>query len=635
MSAPEPRPEERVEDDRPLGEEPADPGGWLSHRVVLGFFLACTLVVLTASLAVYRWKQRELLEDAKQHLSVIANLKISQISDWRRQRLGDAAAISCSPWNEYRLLPFLENASPGDAGADILAWMETLRCSYGYRDLVLFDSEGHRRLSAGITEPDVDKAEQRDIRAVIRSGKPRLADFRRSDVTGHIHLRLYAPMLRRKGSGTEAVCSSDSVCAGVLMLDIDPDTFLYPLIQTWPTPSPTAETLLVRREGEEVVFLNELRHRPHSALSLRFPAIDESLPAAMLVRGRRGMVEGTDYRGIHVLAALLPIPDSPWGLVAKQDYQEVIAPFQAVALIIVLLSTGSLLIVGLSILVWWKRREVGFYRSQYRLEQERRNAVEALRRSEAHLCRLLADREEFRSALLNCVSHELRTPLAALTGAASTLLENEVQIAAPTRKALLQSMYDEADRLGQLVRNVLDMSRLESGSTALKRRWQPLEELIGAALNSLDQPLTGRVVKLDLPDGLLLIRVDAVLIERVMAHLLENAAKYSADGSPIEVSVTVGSSEVVVAVADRGPGVPPDERDRIFEKFYRSSRDRSYAGTGLGLSICRAILKVHEGRVWVEDRPGGGAVFKFALPREDAPSDLQTQSLPEVIARDV
>ena len=155
------------------------------------------------------------------------------------------------------------------------------------------------------------------------------------------------------------------------MLWIDPREFLYPLIQSWPTPSATAETLLVGREGDSVVFLNELRHRKNTAFSLRFPITEKKLPAAMVVQGIKGVVQGTDYRGIPVLAEIQPVPDSPWFMVAKVDMEEVFHPYKVPFRILAILVFVLIISAGLSISLFWRHQQAQFYRKQHETEFQR------------------------------------------------------------------------------------------------------------------------------------------------------------------------------------------------------------------------------------------------------------------------
>jgi two-component system sensor histidine kinase KdpD len=234
--------------------------------------------------------------------------------------------------------------------------------------------------------------------------------------------------------------------------------------------------------------------------------------------------------------------------------------------------------------------------------------------------------EQLRSSLLSSVSHDLRTPLAVITGAASTLLESPSSVDEATRRELVQTILEESERLNRLIRNLLDMTRLESGAVKVNKEWLPLEEVVGAVLNRSEPRLKTRDVRTKLPDDLPLVPFDAVLIDVVLTNLLENAMKYGAD--PIEINATLLPAELVVEVSDRGPGLPPGEEARVFEKFQRAASDAEATGVGLGLAICRAIVAAHGGRIWAENRPGGGASFRFALPIEgEAPKLAPPEAL--------
>ena len=168
--------------------------------------------------------------------------------------------------------------------------------------------------------------------------------------------------------------------------------------------------------------------------------------------------------------------------------------------------------------------------------------------------------EERRSSLLSALSHDLRTPLAAITGAATTLRDESAAIDDAQRREMLDTICEEADRLERLVRNLLDMTRLESGALAVKRQWLPLEEIVGSALTRLESQLEGRPVRTDLPADLPLLSVDAVLLEQVFVNLLENAAKYTPAGSPVEIVARAGDGAIAIEVADRGPGIAARRR---------------------------------------------------------------------------
>jgi len=168
--------------------------------------------------------------------------------------------------------------------------------------------------------------------------------------------------------------------------------------------------------------------------------------------------------------------------------------------------------------------------------------------------------------------------------------------------------------MNRLIGNLLDMIRVESGALKVHKEWQPLEEPVGVALIRLQDRLQEHPVEVHLPPDLPLVPMDGVLIEQVFVNLLENAVKYTPPGTPIEISGAKLDGRVRVDVADRGPGVPAGEERRIFDKFYRVAGEGPVSGVGLGLTICRGIITAHGGRIWVENRPGGGALFRFTLP---------------------
>jgi two-component system sensor histidine kinase KdpD len=234
--------------------------------------------------------------------------------------------------------------------------------------------------------------------------------------------------------------------------------------------------------------------------------------------------------------------------------------------------------------------------------------------------------ERLRNTLLSSVSHDLRTPLAAITGAASSLLEGEANDTPTTRHELLQTIYEEGGRLNRLVGNLLQMTQLESGTLVVHKEWQPIEEVIGSALDRLETPLAHHVVTTRVPPDLRMIRFDSVLIEQVLVNLLENAAKYTPPGSEIEVRADINDDSATLSVADRGPGLPPGDEQRIFDKFYRSDNAGRSGGVGLGLAICRAIVEAHGGRIWAENRPDGGARFVFTLPFDGQPLALEQET---------
>lgn len=250
-------------------------------------------------------------------------------------------------------------------------------------------------------------------------------------------------------------------------------------------------------------------------------------------------------------------------------------------------------------------------------------AVERARLTEsAEASRLTAETERARSALLSAVSHDLRTPLASIVGSSETLLDETAALSAKDRRDLMETIHGEARRLSRLIGDLLELTRLESGALEVKKEWVAIEELVTSAVERMAPSLGGRTIETRLPERVIWVEADAVLLEEVLLNLIDNACKYGNAAGPIEIWAEEREGAVELAVADRGPGIPPGEEELIFEKFYRAGDRARVPGTGLGLTIARAIVAAHGGEIRAQRREGGGAVFRVQLPRGEIPEAL-------------
>ncbi len=226
---------------------------------------------------------------------------------------------------------------------------------------------------------------------------------------------------------------------------------------------------------------------------------------------------------------------------------------------------------------------------------------------------ILEATEKLQSALLNSISHDLRTPLVSITGALSTLQEDDVRLDTEARRILVDTAAEEAGRLNRLVGNLLDMTRLEAGAIKVKREPRDVQDVIGAALYQVRERLGDRPVEIDIPANLPLVPLDFVLVVHVLVNLIDNALKYSPPESPIQIRTRPLDGEVAIEVADQGVGIPAEDLDRVFQKFYRVQRPDNVTGTGLGLSISKGLVEAHGGRIWAQSRPNGGTIITVAL----------------------
>jgi len=227
--------------------------------------------------------------------------------------------------------------------------------------------------------------------------------------------------------------------------------------------------------------------------------------------------------------------------------------------------------------------------------------------------------ERLRNALLSAISHDIRTPLTALIGLAESLRQSLPALSA-AQAGTADAIAAQARSLAQLAHNLLDMARLQAGRACLRLQWESLEEVVGSALRGVAPVAAAPAVKVQLPAGLPLVEFDAVLMERVLVNLVENAIKYGAP--PIEIGAEAQPAALRVWVRDHGPGLPPAWQGReqdLFEKFIRGERESATPGVGLGLAICKAVVEAHGGRIQAANTPGG-AVFTFELPRREPPA---------------
>jgi PAS domain S-box-containing protein len=343
---------------------PAD--GFRNSFAFALFYFLLAVGIVTGGWIYYLNSQRNHRTQIEDQLSAIADLKVGELVHYRKERLADGAVLFKNEPLSALVRRFLGKTEDAEAQRQIQIWLGKYLTHYGYDEIRLLDAQGVTRLSLPAGLPTVSASVAKSASSALRSGQVTLADFYRSDNDQRIHLGVLVPILDEQDANRPL---------GIFFLRIDPAAYLYPLIQRWPTPSESAETLLVRKEGNEAIFLNELRFQTNTALNLRTPLDRLTMPAVQAALGREGIWEGTDYRGVPVLAALRTVPGSPWALVARMDTAEVNAPVRNQLWQIVVLIGVLLLGAGAGVgLVWVSQRAAA--------EMERQDAAAALRESE-------------------------------------------------------------------------------------------------------------------------------------------------------------------------------------------------------------------------------------------------------------
>jgi len=332
--------------------------------LLLLIFLVFSAAISVAGYAYFNNQRRIFVQDREQEIKAIASLKVDEITWWLHERNSDTQYIFRGIFVADSIRRLMKNPSDTHTREDVLAWMETLKNDYEYRSVFLLDTGGSIRLSKPPSEPPPGDECRKLAAVAARERRVITIGLHRDSEGSPIFYDLLAPI-------TDPT-SKDAASVGVVLLRVDPYRVLYPLVQMWPSPSSSSDAVLVAREGNDVVFLSELRHRKGAALSFRVPLTQSTAPVVMAVQGRSGAVEGTDYRGVPVLAAISAIPGTPWFLVAKVDKSEVYQPLRERAQATVVLASLLVIALALGVGMLWRKRDAQFYRDQYEAELARK-----------------------------------------------------------------------------------------------------------------------------------------------------------------------------------------------------------------------------------------------------------------------
>jgi PAS domain S-box-containing protein len=420
--------------------------------------LALFVVLATAIGAMAYWfhiEQKNTIErDVRNQLLTIADIKVKDLSLWRSSQLGEARAILA----DRMALTVIRRVLTGDAGgsdqAAVHAWMEALAKHLGYADVLLLNRQGKPVLSVGQRFGN-DEHLRQIAGEMFQAGDVVLRDFHRDVPSGPVHLGLNLALR----------LAPDETVFGVLTLGIDPETYLYPLLETWPVASTSGETVLIRREGGEAVFLNRLRGRKNSSANFRVPMSRTETAVVEAAGGKEGNVEALDTRGVPIFAALRRVPDTPWYLVAKMNADEVEAPVRRRSLVLGLGAVSLILALGAIIVLWWRRQQFQFYRERYEAEIERRaveeQAAQALQESESRF------RAIFEQAAVGMAD-------ASVDARFIRLNQRFCEIMGYSREELLGLTFREITHPGDLARDeqlVAQLLRGELSSFAVEKRY--------------------------------------------------------------------------------------------------------------------------------------------------------------------
>jgi PAS domain S-box-containing protein len=336
-------------------------------------FLLLTGVIIVMGSYYYKSERKRIFSEQEKSLSAIASLKISQIASWHKERLGDAKVFSLDKPLIISLEYFFSGKNK-EIKTQLYYWMMSVRNEYDYSNVLIADTSLKVRLSVTPSDSILGDSIKMEMKASLKGRNIFMTDLHRSKEIPYIHIDILIPLFDS--------IKNKPLPVGIALLRIDPGKVLFPLIQSWPTPSKSSETLILRREGDSVLYLNELRHRKNTALNLKFPLSNVNLLATKAVNGFEGVTEGIDYRQIPVIGALSKIPGLPWYMVAKTDKEEILAPFKRYSIITVFVIILLIILNALVSGYWIWAQRAKMYRSQLKDEIALRESKEKLIESE-------------------------------------------------------------------------------------------------------------------------------------------------------------------------------------------------------------------------------------------------------------
>ena len=543
--------------------------------------LMVSALVITGGIIIYNSQRNKIIDGKQNELAAISSLKIGEIEKWRMEHIRDGKILSSIiPRNKLVFNFLADNKSP-ELKQELLQRMKIFIENYDYHSILFIDTSGIVILEYPPPESTIDNSLGVSTYNSLSNQDISFSDLHFSnDLPGIIHIDLHIPLF--------SVENIEKVKVGDILLRIDPEKSLFPLIQSWPTPSKSSETLLVKPADDSVLFLNELRHKKNTALNFKLP-LNKDLPASAALSGNEGVFEGYDYRNVPVISFLKRIPDSPWFMVTKVDKKEIYSPLKE--LIIVISIIAFLLIFSIITII------VYFLRNQR--------------------IRYLTELNSTKDKFFSIVSHDLRSPFTSMYGLADLMIEalNRKNLGKVREYAevILNSAQNAIDLLG----NLIEWSGINTNRLAFK----PSEIDIVVVINEVTESMKAHAVQKSVtiikktPSDLK-IYADKTIISSVLRNLISNSIKFSNPGGKVHISVSEKENEAVIEVLDFGVGMEEETIEKLFrigENVSTPGTQREH-GTGLGLVLVKEFITLHGGKVNVTSKVGKCSSFKVTLP---------------------
>lgn len=614
---------------------------WFNSTWYCLTIIASISLVSLAGYGLIQQQKKFLLKDKREEISTIADLKTAQLVQWRKERFAEGASIRANAMMSRRISDYIAGREKDAVLTEINLWMANLIDLGGYSKGILFNPAGeiivsHPRLTAPPSRHYLDNvAEASQNQELI------LSDFHSDHVADPYDIDITIPIVQHEGSNYR--------CIAVLVLGIDPAKRLFPLIQSWPTTSPSAETLLVMRGGDSVYFLNDLRHRKKSSIPFQLPLTDRRMPAVRAALGQEGNFEGVDYRNIEVLSSIRIIPGTQWGMVAKIDKSEVLSPLTMsiwmvafAGVVVVITMILGVFLIGVirktenlrKMFIIEQKHNLELKKSEETLEHQIAERTRDLSEINSILRQEIIEREKLEQQLLSAkrleaigqiaggVAHEVRNPLNAILTITEALFREKEIEGNPEYEPFVHHIRTQVNRLVQLMNDLLDLGRTIP-ATSLQP--VPLYDLCRESLDLWKSAGLSRNkhahLSSDSDDLSIRVSADPLKLQQVFFNLLENAGHHTPDCSTIMVRLSntchdMQGGTAAVQIIDQGSGIAEDKLPHVFDPFFTDRK----GGTGLGLALVRHFIENMGGTVHIRNNsppPGCTAEVRIPLYREE------------------
>lgn len=540
-----------------------------------------SILITTGGLLLYKSQKNKIIVEKQNELAAISSLKAGEILRWRNEHIRDGKILSSFIPRNKLIFDFLANNKAPGLRHELLERMKIFIENYDYHSILLVDTSGTIILS--YPSPYTTTNSKVKILTLESQSHPgiSISDLHFSDdLQGMINIDLQIKLFSLE--------KDEKNKFGIIILRIDPEKSLFPLVQSWPTSSKSSETLLIRRENDSVLFLNELRHKENTALIFKLP-FDEDLPASAALSGREGVFEGIDYRGIPVISYLIKIPDSPWSMVAKVDKKEIYSSLKD--LIIAIAIGAFLLIFSFSSIIFY------IWRNQH--------------------IRYLNELNSTKDKFFSVVSHDLKSPFAGISGLTNLMIEdldrNNFSKIREYAGIILNSTQNAMD----LLKNLTEWSRINSNKLAFNPKETDIITIINEVIEIMQAPAFQKSITItkETPSHLQ-IYADKEMISSVFRNIISNSIKFSHPGGNVHISVKEKENKAAVKVIDSGVGMKKETIEKLFKigENVSTPGTRREHGTGLGLILVKEFISLHGGEIHVKSEVGICSSFLVDLP---------------------